>query len=112
MAELRAIQVLRNYLYSIEKHAQPEGEDEYWDLLSQGEGIDVLCARDEVLDEQLSDEERLELERLDDLLIKHRQLITSYVPPLPGKSRARWWWFLHEGPQVREQTKPRLRKAS
>jgi hypothetical protein len=59
-----------------------------------------------VLQNGLSDQERQRLEQLDDELVKRWEILAEFLPnPNFMSDRARWWWFLHEGPQVREKAK-------
>lgn len=82
---------------------QPTDDEEYFELLTTGEAVEFLCARDDLAESDLSPEQRRELAQLDDLLVKHYRLIEGNVLAPPGITRSRWWWFLNEGPQVREQ---------
>lgn len=93
----------RRYLDTLDAEAQrtPDEED-YLELLSPGEVIDLLCTRDEVAEMSLDNELLHELDRLDDLLTKHYRLIPENVPAFPDKPSERWWWHLHDGPQVRD----------
>jgi hypothetical protein len=97
------LQVYHKYLNAIEEEARQTPQSEYLDLLSQGEAIDLLCARDEIEEDALQPTERQELARLDDLLLKHHRLISAHVPLIPDKPRSQWWWHLDKGPQVREE---------
>ena len=103
MAKVTTLEQYRIYLEAVDEEAQQTSQDEYADLLSPGEVIDLLVIRDEISREDLSPEEQQELERLDDLLIKHYRLVTGNIPPEPRKPRSQWWWHLHAGPQVRQK---------
>lgn len=103
MAELTPLAVYRNYLDAIEAESQQTPRNEYLDLLSQGEAIDLLCARDEIEEMHLGTEDQCELDRLDGLLLKHHHLVSAHIPLFPDKPRSRWWWHLDEGPHVREK---------
>ncbi|GEM_PF-1943149 len=66
----------------------------------------VLNARDELNDRwaELSSEQRERVYILDDRLVKKHKLIAKHALPNSNvQDRTRWWWYLHEGPQVREQ---------
>jgi hypothetical protein len=54
----------------------------------------------------LSQNEQLRLNRLDDELANRWEILAEELPnPNLSIDRRRWWWFLHEGPQVREEAK-------
>ena len=65
----------------------------------------VLIARDDIEDRwaELSTEQEQRVSRLDDVLIAKRARIAPLLPSTLSRDRRRWWWLLHEGPQVREQ---------
>lgn len=70
--------------------------------------IDALLAlilRDslETQQERMTADQRARLRELDDLLVAKRERVTTILPHPNVRDRARWWWFLHEGPQVREE---------
>ena len=65
----------------------------------------VLSTRNAFENYVLTGKEQRRLDLLDDELVKHWEKLGE-VLPLPAPSdRRRWWWFLHEGPQVREQAR-------
>ncbi len=98
MAPLKALERYRRYLESVDQEAPNPSEDgeEYFELLSPGEAIDLLCARDEIEEAQLSVEEAREVKRLDALLLKHHRLVSGNVIPPPKKPDRLWWWFLSD----------------
>lgn len=104
MAAVTALDRYRAYLEAIDDEARNvTSEDAYLDLLAPSEAIDLLCVRDELVETDLAAVEQRERDQLDDLLVKHRRLIAENISPTPGEPRERWWWHLHEGPQVRAE---------
>jgi len=69
------------------------------------EAMLVLIARDELEDRQaeLTAMQRKYLEALDERMAKLHEQVASVLPSQHFHDRKRWWWHLHEGPQVREQ---------
>lgn len=66
----------------------------------------ALITRDGFERFRLDQSEQVRLTRLDDELIKRQPVLADELPnPNLSVDRRRWWWFLHEGPQVREQAK-------
>ena len=64
----------------------------------------VLLTRDSVADiPQWAPEQKQQIARLDDQLVAHWRQFAEVLPNPNFQDRQRWWWFLHEGPQVREQ---------
>ncbi len=65
----------------------------------------VLLTRDSVAEvTQWEPEQEQQIARLDDQLVVHWQQLAEVLPnPNFTDDRRHWWWFLHEGPQVREQ---------
>ena len=104
MEELSALERSRAYLETLDEEAEnTTNEEEYFELLGPGEVLDLLTIRDILSRCTLGAHEQAEVSRLDDLLIKHQWLVTGNIPPYPDVPRSRWWWHLHEGPQVREE---------
>ena len=103
MGTMRLVKHYSDYLDTIDRYAPGRYGEEYLELLGPGEVYDLLIIRDMISEEVLTPEEQTEVARLDDLLMKHRWLVIDNIPPEPEKPRSRWWWHLHEGPQVREQ---------
>ena len=66
----------------------------------------VLITRDGFERFALNHSELLHLSQLDDELVKRQALLAEELPnPNLSVDRRRWWWFLHEGPEVREEAK-------
>lgn len=72
------------------------------DSLSWGDMLWALLARDQLHDtwETLSNDERKQVEELDNLLRANRSLLAPNLPSRSSTPRARaqgrWWWFLNE----------------
>lgn len=92
-------QLLRLYKQHISnlQHADDTGIDEEL----------VLLTRDSVADVgEWTSEQQQQINELDSRLIKKWRQLSAVLPnPNFVADRRRWWWFLHEGPQVREQAK-------
>ena len=88
-------QLLRIYLQEIKNIDDPD------DLMT--ETLLVLSTRDGFEDLALTKEQLLRLDRADDQLVKRWEVLAEALPFPAPHPRAHWWWFLHEGPQVREQ---------
>ena len=66
----------------------------------------VLTTRNGFEDYGLTAHQQRRLDRLDDELVKRWAVLAEVLPnPNFMDNRRRWWWFLHEGPQVREQAR-------
>ncbi|MBI4497500.1 MAG: hypothetical protein HY689_06355 [Chloroflexi bacterium] len=67
----------------------------------------VLITRDEIEQRwaELSPQQQRHVERLDATLAIHYAKVAAVLPNALSTDRARWWWFLHEGPQVRAEAK-------
>ena len=52
---------------------------------------------------ELAPEQQVQVLQADDLLVKNHQRMGEILPAYGLHQRAEWWWFLHEGPQVREE---------
>ena len=78
------------------------GEEE--DYL-QDESLLALIARDAIQDhwDELTGEQRSRVQTVDAVLADKAALVASTLPNPNFEDRSRWWWFLHEGPQVREE---------
>lgn len=87
--------LLRVYAQRIENLDDPDGL-----------GTDELLAalsREEVASREWSGREQSEIARIDDLLLSHWQQFEGVLPNPNFQDRTHWWWFLNEGPQVREE---------
>lgn len=112
MADVKALHRYRRYLDLIDREApEPSDAEEYFELLTTGEAVDLLCARDTLAELDFDGEQLREIDRLDELLLKHSRLIEGNIVTPPNIPRSHWWWFLQEGPQVREQAKTSAREA-
>ena len=108
MAQNKTLTKYQTYLELVHEYAQRlpwEGIEDVADLLGPGEVLDLLVIRDKLSQQALTSDEQVLLDRLDDLLVKYRQIVTDNVPELPGHPQSYWWWHLDEGPEVREQAK-------
>lgn len=78
------------------------------------DGMQALLLRDQIEDRlaELDAQQRAELARLDRRLAEQWELVSEIAPPGSGVDRKRWWWFLHEGPQVREDAERAVNKVS
>lgn len=67
--------------------------------------MNVLIARD-VLENrwaELTSEERTRIESLDNILASKHDIVSEVLPTADRYERRRWWWHLHEGPQVKDE---------
>ncbi len=53
--------------------------------------------------DELSDGQKLRLAKADSRLVELHERVGQVLPSRLEQPRSRWWWFLHEGPQVREE---------
>jgi hypothetical protein len=67
------------------------------------EALLALIARSQIEDtwQSWTEEQRTLIHQADNMLIQKRKLIELVLPNAEGQDRRHWWWFLHEGPQVR-----------
>lgn len=66
----------------------------------------VLLYQRELLEDRIADLSSAqlgELERADAVLARKWKIVSDFVPHPAHSDRRRWWWFLHKGPQVREE---------
>jgi hypothetical protein len=100
MGDVSALRRYRAYLEAIdEEAARTASEDEYLDLLAPSEVIDLLCARDEIEQQTLDADQRADVARLDDLLVKHGRVVTENSSST-GEPGSQWWWRLEQSPRV------------
>lgn len=85
----------KRLLITFDSEAARLTNDEYLDLLSDGEVADILCTRDEVAESPLTSEQARDLEVLDTLLWKHRDVFAMHTPELNPPAGAGWWWRIH-----------------
>ena len=90
-----ANRLLETYQFEIEDLDEPE------DLCSQA--LIVLSTRDSLAQLPLTEQEQQALSRLDAELIKRWETLAECLPFPSEHDRKHWWWFLDEGPQVREE---------
>ncbi len=79
---------------------------EYADFWEE-EALLLSSNRDEIHNRwsEMSTEQQANVMSLDKRLVRHHRRVSKYgLLPNPNVTdRSRWWWFLHEGPQVMEQ---------
>lgn len=94
----------RHLLRTLDEESRRTLPEDYLELLGPGEVDEILLIRDRISEMDLSSEQRAEVRKADDLLMKHRRLIMEWLSvgsieePL-----AHWWWHLDKGPQVRDE---------
>lgn len=88
--------VLQDYC----RHARLLRDNDYYDTVVPVMLIDrELVARDV---DQLTPAQRQQLMDADEVLVQKWRIVAQMT--FGGEHpRSHWWWFLHEGPQVREQ---------
>lgn len=101
------LQRYSDYLDTLDAYVREHpdlSDDDYLDLLSPGEAVDLCVIRDQIGELRLSVNQHSERERLDALLIKHAHIVGDNLPPISDQHpRSHWWWHLGEGPQVHEE---------
>lgn len=67
--------------------------------------MNVLVVRDDLEDlwDTLTADEHSLIRSLDNILASKHAIVSEVLPTLAGHPRYRWWWFLHEGPQVKSE---------
>lgn len=67
--------------------------------------LEALIIRSNLLEQwnELTPEQQAQVLHADDLLVKNHQRLEEILPGYGVHARAEWWWFLHEGPQVRQE---------
>lgn len=80
----------------------------YVGLLDEPDGLgteelNALVARESVAAHSWSPVEESEIRRIDNDLVAHWEQFIDAIPVRDMYDRTHWWWFLHEGPQVREE---------
>jgi DNA replication initiation complex subunit (GINS family) len=80
---------------------------------SYEESMNVIVTRDVLEDQwdELTSEERALVESLDNILASKHKIVSEVLPTMDKHERHRWWWHLHEGPQVKSEAE-RLAAAS
>lgn len=76
-------------------------DDDYYDT-----NVPLILIDRDVLEDQidtLTAEQIQRMQAADLKLVKKAKIVAQMLPSLGEHSRSRWWWFLNEGPQVREQ---------
>ena len=100
----RYLDYYRRILEAVEREVtHPTGVER--DELLSADAYDLLVARDVLSEVSLTTRESEELEHLDALLLRHRQLVIANVAADTTKPASRWWWHLHDGPRVRERAR-------
>ncbi len=107
MVTVDALDQYRAYLEVLDRQAgelgSPSGDD-YIDLLSPAEAVDLCLIRDKLAEAPPAADRRDELGRLDALLLKHARVVGDNLPPSPIlRPLTRWWWHLAKGPQARDE---------
>lgn len=87
-------------------------EDRAYSDFWEDETLLLLIARDELKDRwtELPSAQQERVHALDKRLVKKHRLMAKYAP-IPSQNlhdRGRWWWYLHEGTQVREQATSKM----
>jgi hypothetical protein len=84
-------------------------DEDYSDI----DSLLALLDRDEIEDrwQLLSPPQRDEVLKIDRLLVSMHEAAAEILPSVQNHDRARWWWFLHEGPQVREEVEKLKQEA-
>ncbi|MBI4321196.1 MAG: hypothetical protein HY675_22115 [Chloroflexi bacterium] len=94
----------RHLLKTLDEESSRIPPDEYLELLGPGEVDELLLIRNQIADMSLGPEEKAELAKADDLLVKHRKLITEWQSMgSVEEPSAHWWWHLDKGPRVRKK---------
>ncbi|MBA2452213.1 MAG: hypothetical protein H0V47_03515 [Chloroflexia bacterium] len=80
---------------------------------SYEESLNVLIARDDLENQwtELTQQDRELIESLDNMLASKHEIVSEVLPTAVKYERRRWWWHLHEGPQVKSEAE-RLAAAS
>ena len=67
--------------------------------------MNVLVVRDDLEDQwnELTAEEQTLIKSLDNILASKHEIVSEVLPTVDRYERHRWWWFLHEGPQVKSE---------
>lgn len=75
-------------------------EEENWETFAW----EALIIRSDLHEywNKLNDDQRRRISATDDLLAANYRRLQEILPGAGEHSRFEWWWFLHEGPQVRE----------
>ena len=76
--------------------------DEYnWET----DTLEALIGRSLLEDrwDELTGEQKAQVEKIDDELIRQQRRVAKLLPASGENPRSHWWWFLHEGPQVRQE---------
>lgn len=89
--------LLEVYLQQIKNIDAPD------DLMT--ETLLVLSTRDEFEKLALTEDESVRLNEADDELLLRWEALAKALPFSGDQPREYWWWYLDEGPQVREEAK-------
>jgi len=67
--------------------------------------LEALIGRSKIAEiwDQLTAGQQAEVRRTDDALLQQHERVAEMLPSPAPHDRSHWWWFLHEGPQVREE---------
>jgi hypothetical protein len=77
------------------------GDDDHYDT----EAILTLVLRDAIDErwEGFTPSQRERVADLDRILAQQHERVADVLPVPEPKDRRRWWWFLHKGPEVRQE---------
>ncbi len=97
LAELRQI---RNLLPRYVRRVALLRDDEYVEI-----NVPLLLIDRDLLEDQLGqldEAQKGQLAEADQQLAGKHPIVAQVLPAAIEHPRRRWWWFLHDGPQVRE----------
>jgi hypothetical protein len=95
--ELTLDERLRSYGVSVKGVA----DDYNW----EDDVLHALIQRTEIENRwsQLTSAQKDEVRHIDQELVQQHERVAEMLPSSTEHNRRHWWWFLHEGPQVREE---------
>ena len=101
---------IERWIREYERATRTLGEDPDFDDV---EAMQALVCRDSLADNWsgLSDNQRHTIEEIDELLVTKYGIVGTELPIGLDNDRSRWWWFLGEGPQGREEAEKLKQEA-